>query len=124
MLGLGHQHRYYLYVPATDMRKGFDGLSGLVRNKMGRDPLDGEVYIFLNHRRNMVKLLQWDRNGFAIYGKRLERGSYELPKFLEGAAPSGALKWSDLLLVLEGVALQSVRYRKRYVLDKKNEKTG
>mgnify|MGYP003383688112 CR=1 FL=1 len=124
MLGLGHQHRYYLYVPATDMRKGFDGLSGLVRNKMGRDPLDGEVYIFLNHRRNMVKLLQWDRNGFAIYGKRLERGSYELPKSFEGAAASGVLKWSELLLVLEGVALQSVRYRKRYVLDKKNEKTG
>ena len=49
---------------------------------------------------------------------------YELPKFLEGTAPCGALKWSDLLLVLEGVALQSVRYRKRYVLDKKNEKTG
>ena len=57
MLGLGHQYRYYLYVPATDMRKSFDGLSGLVRNEMNRNPMDGDIYIFLNQRRNFVKLL-------------------------------------------------------------------
>jgi transposase len=124
MLGLGHQHRYYLYMRAADMRKSFDGLSGIVRNEMGRDPLNGDVYIFVNHRRNMVKLLQWDYNGYALYSKRLEQGSYELPRLCEHRASSGVLKWSELLLILEGISLQSVRYRKRYVLDKKEAKRG
>jgi transposase len=124
MLGLGHQHRYYLYRGAADMRKGFDGLSGLVRNEMGRDPLDGDIYIFVNQRRNMVRLLRWDSNGYALYSKRLEQGSYELPQFCEQGAASGALKWTELLLILEGISLQSVRYRKRYVLEEKNKKSG
>lgn len=120
MLGLGHGHRYHLYLPAADMRKGLDGLGGLVRNEMGRDPLGGEVYIFLNRRRNTVKILQWDRTGYALYAKRLERGTYELPKVIHSGACSQALCWSELLPILEGIQLKSVRYRKRYRVAGKN----
>lgn len=120
MLGLGHEHRYHLYLPAADMRKGSDGLGGLVRNELGRDPLCGEVYIFLNRRRNTVKLLQWDRTGYALYSKRLERGTYELPKVFHTSDRSKALAWSELLPILEGIQLKSVRYRKRYEVGGKN----
>jgi transposase len=120
MLGLGHQHRYYLYGTATDMRKSFDGLSGLVRNELGRNPLDGDIYIFLNRRRTMVKLLQWDKSGYALYSKRLEQGSYELPKVIHIDGKGFVLKWSDLVLILEGISLKSVRYRKRYAPEEKN----
>lgn len=64
--GLSGQIRYYLYAPATDMRKGFDALSGLVRNELFRNPLSGDAFIFINRRRNLLKLLVWDQTGFVI----------------------------------------------------------
>jgi transposase len=97
------------------MRKSFDGLQGLVTGQMGRDALSGEVFIFMNRRRDQVKMLVWDRSGFVIYYKRLERGRFELPAAAGGAQIRGqVLPWSDLLLILEGVSLRSVRWRKRY----------
>jgi transposase len=126
MLSLGSQYRFYLYTKRTDMRKSFDALSGLVRNELKRNPLDGDVYVFLNRQRNLVKLLQWDRTGFAIYAKRLEQGTFELPKSAESyphqskeADAQTELKWAELMLILEGISLKSVRYRKRYEI--KNE---
>ena len=89
------------------MRKSFDGLSGLVRSQMGRDPLSGDVFIFLNRRRTHIKLLVWDRSGFVLYYKRLEEGTFELPA---SEAPS----WDQLVMMLEGVSMKKVRYRKRY----------
>ncbi len=74
MLSLGSSHSYYLYLAACDMRKSFDSLSGLVRNELGRDPASGEVFVFINKRRNSVKLLHWERGGFVLYYKRLEKG--------------------------------------------------
>jgi hypothetical protein len=76
------------------MRKSFDGLSGLVRNELGRDPMDGEVYVFLNRQRSLIKLLVWDRSGWALWSKRLERGSYELPC---GEGDGVSLSWSELM---------------------------
>lgn len=101
------------------MRKSFDGLSGLVRNELGRDPMDGEVYIFLNRQRSLIKLLVWDRSGWALWSKRLERGSYELPR---GDGAGMSLGWSDLMLILEGISLGSVRRRCRYSVKEKTEK--
>lgn len=98
------------------MRKSFDGLSGVVRNELGRNPMDGEVYVFLNRQRSLVKLLVWDRSGWAIWSKRLERGSYELP-LSEVAGVS--LSWSELVLILEGISLRSVRHRRRYAVGEK-----
>lgn len=101
------------------MRKSFDGLSGLVRNELGRDPMDGEVYVFLNRQRSLIKLLVWDRSGWALWSKRLERGSYELPR---GEGDGVSLSWSELMLILEGISLGSVRHRRRYAVGEKVEK--
>jgi hypothetical protein len=96
------------------MRKGIDGLSGLVRNHMNLDPLNGAVYIFFNQPRNLLKLLMWDTTGFAIYYKRLSRGSFG--KFPTRTDTVGCtVKRDELLCILEGIELKSVRKRKRYV---------
>ena len=99
------------------MRKSFDGLQGIVTGHIGRDALSGEVFIFMNRRRDQVKLLVWDRSGFVIYYKRLERGRFDLPA-MNGAVRGQTLPWADLLLILEGVSLRSVRWRKRFSVAK------
>ncbi|NJO00840.1 MAG: IS66 family insertion sequence element accessory protein TnpB [Bacteroidia bacterium] len=111
MMVLSASHRYFLYRPAVDMRKGFDGLSGLVISKMGQDVLSGDVFIFMNRRRDKIKLLVWDRTGFVLYYKRLESGSFELPP---GPDTLG-LPWDMLVMLLEGVSLGGLQRRKRYV---------
>ncbi len=113
MVTLGSTLRYYLWREPVDMRKSFGGLQGVVTNDIKRDALSGEVFIFMNRRRDQVKLLVWDRSGFVIYYKRLEGGRFELPALI-GAVRGQALPWADLLLILEGVSLRSVRWRKRY----------
>lgn len=118
MLALSNALRYFFYRDAADMRKGFDGLSGLVRNELQCDPLSGDVFIFINKRRNQVKLLLWEGDGFSIYYKRLERGTYELPS-LEAHATSAALRSEELMLILQGISLKSVHRRKRYQADTK-----
>ena len=117
MLTFSSAHRYFLYRPAVDLRKSFNGLSGLVTNQMRRDATSGDAFIFLNRRRDSVKMLVWDRTGFVIFYKRLEGGTFELPA-AEGSVAGGAqpLPWSALLLILEGVSLGSARYRKRFEL--------
>ena len=117
MLGFTPAQRYYLSREPADMRKSYDGLSGLVRQGLGRDPLSGEVFIFLNRRRTMIKILVWDRSGFVIWSKRLERGTFELPLRPE-AGSSVALAWEELVMILEGVSLGSVQRRKRYSREK------
>ena len=97
------------------MRKGFDGLSGLVREALSKDPLSGDVFIFFNRRCTQVKLLVWERDGFAIYHKRLERGTYELP-----SDQSTELRSDELMLILQGISLKSVRRRKRFDISKNN----
>lgn len=113
MVTLGSTLRYYLWREPVDMRKSFGGLQGVVTNHIKRDALSGEVFIFMNRRRDQVKLLVWDRSGFVIYYKRLEQGRFELP-VLKGEERGQSLPWADLLLILEGVRLSSVRWRKRY----------
>ncbi len=107
MLALGPSHRFHYYREPTDMRKGFDGLCGLVRSGMKRDPLSGDVFVFINRRRTHAKFLVWDRSGWVVYYKRLESGTFELPC-------SGTPDWAQIVCLLEGVALNSVRYRRRY----------
>lgn len=113
MIGLSAQHRYFMYNGAIDMRKSFDGLSGVVKNILARDPLDGDVYIFLNRSKHIIKLLVWDKTGYSLYSKRLERGTFELPNRISVGTGS-KLNWDELLLILEGISLRSVRRRARY----------
>ena len=95
------------------MRKGFDGLSGLVRNALLKDPLSGDVFIFFNKRRSQVKLLLWEGDGFSIYHKRLESGTYELPS-LSDSSTSAELRSDELMLILQGISLSSVHRGKRF----------
>lgn len=107
MITFSSAQRYFFYREAADMRKGFDGLSGLVTAAMKRDPLSGDVFVFINRRRTHIKLLVWDISGFVVFYKRLEKGSFEIPE-------TGTLSWHQLVLILEGISLKSARYRKRY----------
>lgn len=109
MLTISHHCQYFLYRSPCDMRFGIYSLAGLVRNELGRDPLSGDVFIFLSKRGNQVRLLQWDRDGFSLYIKKLERGTFEWPT---GENP--AITSHQLTLLMEGVMLKSVRLRKRY----------
>lgn len=111
MLSFSPNQRYFLRRIATDMRKGFDGLSGLVWSQMSHDLLSGDVFIFINKRRDRIKLLMWDRTGFAIYYKQLERGTFEIPS---SQVASIEMQWSDLVMLLEGIESRSVKRRKRY----------
>ena len=80
MLPLNATTRIYLYHGPCDMRKSFDGLCGLIRSELGADPLCGSLFVFCNRRRTMVKVLYWDLDGLAIWYKRLEKGSFRLPR--------------------------------------------
>lgn len=95
------------------MRKGFDSLSGLVTSQMQLDVLSGSVFIFLNKKHNQVKLLLWEGDGFALYYKRLEKGTYELPAW-DDKNDSLCIGSQQLQLILQGISLKSIRRRKRY----------
>lgn len=113
MLHLSAACRYYLYTGATDMRKGFDSLCGIVTTSMKQDALCGAVFIFFNKKHNQVKLLLWEGDGFAMYYKRLEKGTYELP-LNDHSNTSASITHQQLQLILQGISLRSVRRRKRY----------
>lgn len=112
MLHLSLSCTYYLYGGITDMRKGFDGLSGIIKTHMAGDALSGSVFIFVNRRRTQVKLLVWEGDGFAIFQKRLERGTYELPP-AAGSSSTLVMDARQLQLILQGVSLNKVVYRPR-----------
>jgi transposase len=109
MLALSSATRYFMYKEPTDMRFGINSLSGLVRNKLGFDPMNGDVFVFLGKRSDQIRILQWDRDGFAMYVKKLEKGTFERPTLAGNSITS-----SQLSLLLQGVRLESVSYRKRY----------
>jgi transposase len=95
------------------MRKHFDSLSGLVTTVMNQNVLSGDMFIFINRKHNQIKLLLFEGDGFAIYHKRLEKGTYELPV---SGSETGSIVVSQqqLLLLLQGISLRHVRKRKRY----------
>lgn len=111
MFSLSSSHRYRLYRGACDMRKSFNGLSGLVRSELGGDPVSGEVFVFLNRRRTLLKLLHWESGGFVLYYKRLEEGRF-VPPALE--ADQTLVRWPELVLMVEGITVQSSRQGRRY----------
>ena len=113
MLSIPANVRVYLCTTATDMRKGFDGLHTLVVQVFERDPLDGHLFLFINRRRDRVKILWWDRDGMALFYKRLEAGTYQLPVVSDD--PEGVeIDATDLAILLNGIDVQSAKRRKRY----------
>ena len=115
MFSLTSSNTYYLYKGYTDMRKSFDGLSGLVQNQMGRNPLSGEVFLFINRKKDSIKLLRWENGGYVVYYKRLEKGTLAVPKSLSGGNYS-SLGWSELVLMIEGILVEKYRKKARYSL--------
>jgi len=106
-------HRYYMHGGAVDMRKGFDSLCGIVQQHFQLCALSGDVFIFLNRYRNRIKLLHWQGDGFAIFHKRLERGTYEIPK-QNNNSQTIQLTPHQLQFILEGIVLSGIKKRKRY----------
>ena len=107
MIAPGPSRRYFLYREPADMRKSFDGLCGLVRTGLKKDPMSGDVFVFIHRRRSHMQCLYGDKDGFTLFYKRLEVGTFEVPR---GSTPS----WTEMVMLLDGMALSSVRYRRRY----------
>jgi transposase len=104
--------RMYLYRGPADMRKGFDGLSGMVEEHFTESLFSGSLFIFLNRRRDRVKILYWDHGGLALWYKRLERGTFQMPAGQEGKAVE--LTSAELSMLLEGIT--PLRVSRRYRL--------
>ena len=113
MFGLGPATRVYLAAGATDMRKGFDGLYGLVRDRLRGDPLSGHLYLFANARRNRLKVLYWDGSGLWVCAKRLEQGRFRWPEAAAGEAKV-VLSHEELALLLGGIDLTRTKRRRWY----------
>lgn len=108
--------KIYLYAKPADMRKSFNGLHAIVQSEFRRDIRSGDVFLFLNRRLDRIKLIHWDRDGLAIWMKRLERGTFQRPRRL----PSGEqveMDATDLAVLLSGIELTSVKRRVRYSVD-------
>ena len=108
--------KVYLYAKPADMRKSFNGLHAIVESEFGRDIRTGDVFVFLNRRLDRIKLIHWDRDGLAIWMKRLERGTFQRPRCPPDAAQV-EIDATDLALLLSGIELTSVKRRTRYALD-------
>jgi transposase len=91
------------------MRKGFEGLSGIVRDELSEDPMNGALFVFLNRSRDKIKVLYWDRDGYAIWTKRLERGCFVMP-----SGDGGAIGRSELALLLDGVSVKILKRSARW----------
>lgn len=113
MLSVAAGTRIFFAAEATDMRKGFNGLQGMVTGVLQQDPLTGHLFLFVNRRRDKLKILYWDGDGLAIWYKRLEQGTFQLPK-LSPDQLSAEIRSDELTMLLSGIDLSSVRRRKRY----------
>jgi transposase len=113
VLSLASTLRIVLAVEPADMRKGFDGLAQLVRERIAEEPLSGHLFVFRNRRRDRVKILYWDRDGFALWYKRLEKGSFRFPEAKGGRVE---VTPAEMAAVLEGIDLSRARRLPRYAL--------
>lgn len=113
MFGLGAATRIYLAPGATDMRQGFNGLYGLVRDRLLCDPLSGHLFLFANAQRNRLKILFWDQSGLWVCAKKLERGRFHWPSG-DGSASKIVLSHEELALLLGGIDLAQTRRRQWY----------
>ena len=112
MLNLVNGVRIYVATGATDMRRGFNGLQGQVTSVLNQDPLSGHLFLFINRRRDKLKILYWDVDGLAIWYKRLESGTFQLPR-IEADQTHVEIRNDELVMLLRGIDLSSKR-RKRY----------
>ncbi len=114
MIFLPRAVRVYFATEPVSLRRSFDGLSNEVRAVLRHDPLSGHVFVFLNRRKNQVKLLTWTRGGFTILHKRLERGTFTFPERVTSAAASVSIGVHELSMLLEGIDVTRARKSKRW----------
>lgn len=118
-LDRGIAAKIYLCTSPTDMRKGFDTLAAMVKDFLGQDPLSGHLFLFLGRAKDRLKLLYWDADGYALWYKRLEEGTFRMPRVSSDDA-SVELKASELAMMLEGIDLRSIKRGKRLRIGAKN----
>jgi len=118
MISLPPSVSIYLCDTPVDMRCGFDGLAAIVRNTLGLNPLSGHLFLFISKRRDRVKILFWDRDGYVLYCKRLEEGRFPLPRVQKalGGPPVAMLAAYEMTLLLEGIDLAGAKHRRRFAL--------
>jgi len=114
MLNIGPTTRIFLAVDACDMRKSFNGLFHIVRDIIGADPLSGHVFVFINKRRNRLKILTWDGSGLWVCAKRLERGTFSWPVKSLNDGPSMAMRHEELTALLAGLDINESKRRAWY----------
>ena len=114
MILLPRAVRVYFATQPVNLRRSFDGLSNEVRHTLGHDPLEGHVFVFLNRRKNQVKLIVWTRGGFTIVHKRLERGTFTFPAQVTAGATCVAIDVHELAMLLEGIDVSRVKAKPRW----------
>ena len=114
MFTLSAAVRIYVAAAPCDLRRGFDGLSALTRSVIGADPLSGHLFVFLNKRRDRIKMLAWDRTGYVVVYKRLERGTFRVPVAPRAGQQHVDVDAGELLLMLEGLDLRHARRQPRW----------
>jgi transposase len=112
MFGLGLATKIYIAVEAVDMRKGFEGLHGLVRDRLGQDPLSGHLFLFTNRTRTRLKALVWDGSGLWVCAKRLEKGRFHWPAAPEGR--SVTMRAEELAMLVNGLDFKQTQARNWY----------
>jgi len=117
MLGLGTEDTYYYHITPVDMRKGFNGLSGLVYDHLSQEQGKNIVYAFINKQKNKLKLLHWRPGGFVLYYKRLERGIFELPKY-DIEVGLIVLTYTEMVMILDGISIINTTKNERYLSNK------
>jgi transposase len=116
MLNLYASVRIFVSTKPVDMRRSFDGLFELVQSTIRQDPFAGHIFLFRSRRANVVKALWWDQDGWVIFAKRLEAGTFQFPdvRFVDGEYEPVEIARADLLMLLEGIDADSVKRLKRY----------
>jgi len=123
MFNLSPSIRIFVSTKPVDMRLSFDGLFGLVQNQIRQDPFSGSLFLFRSRRGDYVKVLWWDLDGFAIFAKRLEVGTFRFPdvRFVDGKYEPVEIERSDLMMMLEGIDTDSVKRLKRYRRERRDK---
>lgn len=114
MFGLDRSTKVFLYGQPCDMRKGFNGLFGLVQNEMELNPLSGYLFVFISKDRAKTKILYWDKDGLVLYYKRLEKGTFKRPTARINA-PNSELTQEEIYMILRGIDFEKTKKRKRYL---------
>ena len=117
MFALSSSQKFYYYIGVTDMRKSFNGLSGLVHFHKSQIESEELVYLFVNRRRDKIKILQWKSNGFLLYYKRLEEGTFKFQKYdIEASLVN--LNYTEMVMLIDGISIINLRKHKRFGLKK------